>query len=105
VLSDEVLQQGLDRHAEDLRRFYQEHPDLLQEAFESHRRQAAAELDQAISELRPEFERRVRAQTLAPLKRARRRQWVADRLGVPLEEVERLGRRELDELVRLIEQE
>src|SRR5690606_18228317 len=67
----EAREQALEQYTEDLRRFYQENPDLLQEAFEAHRQRAMADLDRTITELRPEFERRVRARTLAPLKRAR----------------------------------
>src|SRR5690606_26528904 len=92
----EAREQALEQYTEDLRRFYQERPDLLQEAFEADRQRAMAALDRAIAELRPEFERRVRARTLAPLKRDRMRRWLAEKLGVPLEEVERLGRRELE---------
>src|SRR5690606_18753037 len=74
----ELLDQALGRYEEDLRRFYQERPDLLQEAFDAYRTETHAELTRVIEEIRPEVDRR-----MAELRRREIELRIASGEGIP----------------------
>src|SRR5690606_834289 len=77
----EVRMAAINKYIDDTRAFYKERPYLISKAWSQYVDESTRELRQALDAIRPEFEKRLKAGSLAPTTVRGMREWLMRRLG------------------------
>src|SRR5690606_14077253 len=95
---------AINKYIDDLRAFYKERPYLISRDWSRYVDESTRELRQALDAIRPEFEKRLKARSLAPTTVQGMREWLRRRLGgnVP-KGFNRMKKADLQRWVRTLE--